>query len=157
MADDTLTATITVTAPAEAVFGVLADPARHGAIDGTGWVREPLDGGPLTEAGQTFRMAMYVDAIGDYEMVNKIRDFDPPRRISWEPGRDSGDGEVRYGGWSWRYDMEPISPRETKITLTYDWSAVPQPLRERISFPPFGQDHLDNSLSHLAELATGAR
>ena len=38
--------------------------------------------------------------------------------------------------------------------LTYDWSAVPQFIRDRgIQFPPFGPEHLANSLRHLAELA----
>ena len=38
------------------------------------------------------------------------------------------------------------------MTLTYDWSAVPPQVREYIQFPPFGQDHLDNSLQHLSDL-----
>ncbi len=44
-------------------------------------------------------------------------------------------------------------PSETEVTLTYDWSAVPQSIREYIQFPPFGPEHLSNSLHHLAELA----
>lgn len=155
MTADTLIAKITIAAPPEAIFAVLADPARHRAIEGTGWVREPLDDGPLTEAGQIFRMGMYLDSVGHYRMANKVRVFDPPHAISWEPGRDTDEGEVRFGGWTWRYDMEPISQDETLVTLTYDWSAVSQSLRERLSFPPFGPDHLDNSLRHLAELVTG--
>ncbi len=42
-----------INAPAEAIFAVLADPAKHAAIDGTGWVREPLDGQPLTKPSAT--------------------------------------------------------------------------------------------------------
>ena len=38
------------------------------------------------------------------------------------------------------------------MTLTYDWSAVPAHIREYLQFPPFGPDHLDNSLQHLAAL-----
>jgi hypothetical protein len=30
---------------------------------------------------------------------------------------------------------------------------VPTAIRAHISFPPFDQQHLDNSLKHLAELA----
>src|SRR5271168_1001544 len=52
MTNDTITATITIPAAAEAVFGVLADPTTHAAIDGTGWVRESLDGKSLTGDGQ---------------------------------------------------------------------------------------------------------
>ncbi len=41
------------------------------------------------------------------------------------------------------------------VTLSYDWSAVPQYIRDRgIQFPPFGPEHLINSLHHLAELVS---
>ena len=50
MADDSVSATTVINAPAEAIFAVLADPAKHAAIDGTGWVREALDSKPLTAA-----------------------------------------------------------------------------------------------------------
>ena len=43
-------------------------------------------------------------------------------------------------------------PSTTTVTLTYDWSAVPPPVRENFPFPPFGPDHLDNSLRHLSDL-----
>jgi uncharacterized protein YndB with AHSA1/START domain len=52
MADETVSATTIINAPAEAIFAVLADPARHAAIDGSGWVREPAGSQPLTAAGQ---------------------------------------------------------------------------------------------------------
>src|SRR5258705_7878696 len=61
MTNENITASITIAAPAETVFDVLADPSTHEAIDGTGWVRQPLDGKQLTETGQIFRMAMYHD------------------------------------------------------------------------------------------------
>src|SRR5437588_6374178 len=48
MADDCVSATTVINAPAEAIFAVLADPAKHAAIDGTGWVRETLDSKPLS-------------------------------------------------------------------------------------------------------------
>ena len=157
MADETVSATTIIDAPAEAVFAVLADPAKHAAIDGTGWVRESLDGQPLTAAGQVFRIAMFHPnhPEGNYEMANRVRVFDPPRAISWEPGQYAGDGSLGFGGWVWRYDLTPAQPSGTEVTLSYDWSAVPDFLREHIGFPPFPPDHLGNSLAHLAELATG--
>lgn len=48
MAHDRRSATTVIDAPAEAIFAVLADPAKHAAVDGTGWVREPLDPEPLS-------------------------------------------------------------------------------------------------------------
>jgi uncharacterized protein YndB with AHSA1/START domain len=156
MADETASATRIINAPAEAVFAILADPATHAAIDGTGWVREPLDYQPLVAAGQMFRMGMYHSNHPDrnYQMANRVQVFDPPRAISWEPGRDAGDGSPQFGGWIWRYDLAPAGPSETEVTLSYDWSAVPDFLREHIQFPPFPPDHLGNSLAHLADLAT---
>jgi uncharacterized protein YndB with AHSA1/START domain len=157
MTDETISATTIINAPAEAIFAVLADPAKHAAIDGTGGVREPLNSRDLTEAGQVFRMAMYNDKVpgGHYRMANRVQVFDPPRAISWEPGMDTGDGNSQIVGHIWRYDLAPAGPW-TEVTLFYDWSAVPDSLRKRLPFPfpPFAADHLTNSLAHLAELVT---
>jgi uncharacterized protein YndB with AHSA1/START domain len=155
MTGDSVSATTIIDAPAEAIFAVLADPARHAAIDGTGWVREPADSQPLTAAGQVFRMAMYHAGHpdGNYQMANRVQVFDPPHAISWEPGRDA-DGGLQFGGWVWRYDLTPAGPSGTKVTLSYDWSAVSGSLRQHIRFPPFSPDHLGNSLAHLASLVT---
>ena len=155
-----MSATTTINAPAQIVFDVLADPTTHPAIDGTGWVRESLDGPRLTETGQIFRMAMYHDNHPDktYEMANKVVVYDPPHAIAWEPGQDvEGDGNLSFGGWIWRYDLKAVGPSATEVKLSYDWSAVPQHLREVIQFPPFDVEHLRNSLRHLAELAERAR
>ncbi len=152
---ETIRASINIKAPAAAIFAVLADPASHAAIDGTGWVRDPLDRQSLTASGQVFRMAMHHSdhPNGNYEMANRVQVFDPPHAISWEPGYDPGDGDLRFGGWIWRYDLAPLDPSETEVTLTYDWSAVPEVVRSTgPEFPPFAPDHLENSLTHLAEL-----
>ncbi|MEN3222892.1 SRPBCC family protein [Mycolicibacterium porcinum] len=155
MTDDTMSAVCAINAPADAVFAVLADPTTHQAIDGTGWVRESLDGKQLTELGQIFRMAMYHDNYGGmhYEMANRVEVFDPPHAIAWLPGQGDDDAHLEFGGWVWRYDLKPIGDDQTEVTLSYDWSAVPAELREHIQFPPFDRQHLDNSLKHLAGLA----
>jgi hypothetical protein len=154
MASATISASITVKAPAEAVFAVLADPVQHAAIDGTGWVRDPVDRQPLTAQGQIFRMGMYHANYpdGNYEMANRVQVLDPPHAIFWEPGHDPGDGIVRFGGWIWRYDLAPLGPSETEVRLSYDWSAVPEAVRQQGQFPPFPVTHLDDSLTRLAEL-----
>ena len=156
---ETVSATLTFAAPIARVFAVLADPTTHAAIDGTGWVQECVDRAPLTEEGQLFRMAMYHSGHPDrnYQTVNKIYVLDPPRAIGWLTGGYTGTGELEFGGWHWRYDLASVGPSETEVTLTYDWSEVPQYVRDRgIPFPPFGPEHLPNSLHHLAELATPA-
>jgi uncharacterized protein YndB with AHSA1/START domain len=155
MTDETMKSTCVVDAPAETVFDVLADPTTHQAIDGTGWVRESLAGKRLTEVGQVFRMAMYHDNYGGmhYEVANRVEVFQPPHAIAWLPGQGADDANLDFGGWIWRYDLEPVGDDRTEVTLTYDWSAVPPAIREHIGFPPFDRQHLDNSLKHLAGLA----
>ena len=159
MADTTdhVTASTTIDAAPEAVFAVLADPSAHAAIDGTGWVRGSLDGERITAAGQVFRMAMHHEGHPDkdYQIANLVEVFDEPRAIAWQPGTESPEtGELSFGGWIWRYDLEAAGASRTTVTLTYDWSAVPPSIREYIQFPPFGPEHLSNSLHHLAGLST---
>jgi Polyketide cyclase / dehydrase and lipid transport len=155
METERVTASTTIEAAPEAVFAVLADPSAHADIDGTGWVRESLDGDRITAAGQVFRMAMYHEnhPDKDYKMANRVEVFDKPRAIAWRPGQESPEtAELSFGGWIWRYDLEATGPSRTTVTLTYDWSAVPPHVREYLQFPPFEQDHLDNSLQHLSDL-----
>jgi len=156
---ENLSATLTFAAPAARVFAVLADPTTHSSIDGTGWVQDSADGVPLTEVGQIFRMEMYHanHPDGDYRVVNKVEVLDAPHAIAWVTGTEKADGQLEFGGWIWRYDLKPLGPSQTEVTLSYDWSAVPQHIRDRgIQFPPFGPEHLPNSLRHLAELAAPA-
>jgi hypothetical protein len=77
MTQEQMNAAATVNAPVETVFDVLADPTTHQAIDGTGWVRESLDGKRLSGTGQVFRMAMYHENYGGmhYEMANRVEVF----------------------------------------------------------------------------------
>src|SRR4051812_6872118 len=156
MEDERVSVSTTIAAAPEAVFAVLADPSAHADIDGTGWVRESLDGDRITAAGQVFRMAMYHPnhPDKDYKMANLVEVFDEARAIAWKPGTESPEtDELSFGGWIWRYALEAPGPSRTRVTLTYDWSAVEPKVREYTQFPPFAQDHLDNSLQHLSDLA----
>ena len=155
MAGECISVTTVIDASAEAVFAVLADPAQHVTIDGTGWVREAVDRQPLVGPGQIFRMAMYHEnhPDRDYQMVNELQVFDPPRAISWKPGYDTHGG-LEFGGWIWRYDLDAAAPSQTRVTLSYDWSAVPAAVREHLQLPPFPPEHLTNSLAHLAKIVT---
>lgn len=118
-------------------------------------MRVALDRKPLTASSHIFRMSMYHPGHpdGTYQMADRVQVFDAPSTISWEPGNKAGDGAVVFPGWIGRYDLTPAGPSKTTVTLTYDWSAVPDPIREHIGFPPFPPEHLGNSLAHLDELA----
>ncbi len=55
MTDESMCSVRIVNVPAETVFAVLADPTTHQAIDGTGWVRESLDGDRPTARSRAAR------------------------------------------------------------------------------------------------------
>jgi len=119
MADESVSATAVIDAPAAVIFAVLADPAKHAAIDGTGWVRGSLDSQPLAAAGQIFEMAMYHEnhPDGGYQTLNRVQAFDLPSAISWQPGQDAGDGNLSFGGWVWRYDLTPVGPSNPDFSV----------------------------------------
>ncbi len=155
MNEQSVSATRTIRAPAELLFDLLADPATHAAIDGTGWVRGSPDQEQLTTVGQIFRMGMFHPNHPDenYEMNNLVEVFDRPRAIAWKPGYIDDDGTLAFGGWLWRYDLAATSVGTTEVTLTYDWSGATESAHEVLTFPPFPPDHLTNSLAHLNEVA----
>jgi uncharacterized protein YndB with AHSA1/START domain len=159
MTSESVSATTTIGASAEAVFAVLTNPSLHAAVDGTGWVCEAVDPQAITASGQVFRMAMFhpEHPDGNYEMHNLVVEFEHARTIAWRPGfvEDPSTGELGFGGWSWRYDLTPSGAHGCEVVHTYDWSAVGPGPREHLEFPPFPADHLANSLKHLSVLATG--
>ena len=153
--------TRTIAAPPEAVFALLADPARHHETEPTDWVRGPLeeDPAPLTEVGQVFGIEMFhVNTPGRYDMHNRVIAFEQDRTIAWEPGQYGPDGELGTGGWTWRYDLAPAGGADggpaTEVTLTYDWSAVPDPLQKEFGLPPFPPSFLEESLAALERAVT---
>lgn len=146
-----------IPATPEQIFALLADPDRHQETEPTDWVRGALPPKrTITEVGQVFGIEMHhVNAGGRYEMHNRVIALEPGRTIAWEPSQYSEQGELQGGGWTWRYDLAP-EESGTRVTLTYDWSATPEPLRDQLSLPPFGSDFLDESLASLDRAVTSS-
>ncbi len=171
MPGESVSATTVIDAPVDVVFDMLADPAAHAAIDGTGRVRRPVDTGLLAATGQVFRMAMYHEdhPDGDYQTANRVRVFERPTALAWETGYDAGDGDLRFGGWVWRYDLAPASPfpdrRHPVLRLVGGpvlrprvppLPAVPATPPRRVARPPRrAGDHL-RSYTSAASRATAA-
>jgi hypothetical protein len=148
-------ATRTIAATPAAIFAVLSDPTRHKDTEPGDWVRDAIDTKKLTGTGQVFAINMYFDrADGHYVMHNLVTEFEPDKTIAWAPGQLDDDGKYRRGGWWWQYDLSPNSGG-TEVTLTYDWSGMPQELREEIGEPPpFERPFLDDSLGALERSVT---
>ncbi|MFN8036807.1 MAG: SRPBCC family protein [Acidimicrobiia bacterium] len=94
-----------IPAPADAIFALLVDPARHREIDGSGTVRDPKGESQKLTLGSRFGMSMRLGV--PYSMVSTVVEFEENRRIAWQtrgPGRIGG----RFGGRIWRYELEPV-------------------------------------------------
>lgn len=99
-----------IAAPPEKIFDVLADPAQHPAIDGSGSVQAARPGGPeRLSLGARFGMDMKIGI--PYRIRNEVVEFEEGRRIAWR----------HPGHHVWRYELEPVEGG-TKVTETFDWT-----------------------------------
>jgi len=95
-----------IPAPPEKIFDLLADPARHRDIDGSGTVRDAKTGSERLALGSKFGMSMKAGI--PYSMVNEVIEFDENRRIAWQT-RPSASWTAKLGGGRiWRYELEPV-------------------------------------------------
>jgi uncharacterized protein YndB with AHSA1/START domain len=108
-----------IPAPPERIFELLADPARHPEIDGSGTVRGVKTPPQTLGLGSKFGMAMKLGI--PYSMVSTVIEFEPNRRIAWQtrpPGRIPG---KLAGGRIWRYELEPVDGG-TRVRESWDIS-----------------------------------
>ena len=98
-----------VSAPANEIFELLASPARHPEIDGSGSVKSPLHGPQRLSLGTKFGMSMRIGL--PYRITNVVVEFEEGRRIGWR----------HFGGHVWRYLLEPVEGG-TLVTEQFDYS-----------------------------------
>ena len=153
---ESLSATSTIHAPSSAVFAMLADPAFHAALDGTGRVRRSL-ARPITRAGEVLRLVMHDENHPDGvdELCNEVLVFDPPYEILWRAGHVGPSGRIERSGWVWGFELSEIGPSETVVTHR-SWSAVGTGPRTHTPFRPSSAEDLAIALRHLAGLVEGA-
>ncbi len=94
-----------IAAPAARIFDLLADPSKHQEFDGSGTVREAVDGSRRLALGDVFGMSMKM-GIG-YRMANEVVEFEENRRIAWQPRPTTKLLRPMIGGRIWRYELEP--------------------------------------------------
>ena len=98
-----------ISAPAADIFAILADPARHQEIDGSGTVQgltaEPTASSTPLTLGSTFEMKMKM--VVPYTMVNTIVEYEPDRLIAWQPRPANKLLAAVVGGRIWRYALTP--------------------------------------------------
>jgi uncharacterized protein YndB with AHSA1/START domain len=80
--DDVVSVERVIPAPPEKIFDLLADPARHREIDGSGTVRDPGSTERL-KLGSTFDMKMKMGV--PYTMTNTVVEFED-NKLCARPG-----------------------------------------------------------------------
>ena len=99
-----------IAATPDRIFDVLADPAQHPVIDGSGTVKHTRGETPARlSLGAKFGMSMKLGV--PYGITNTVVEFEDGRRIAWR----------HFGGHRWRYELEPADGG-TRVRETYDWS-----------------------------------
>jgi hypothetical protein len=99
-----------IPAPADQIFDVLANPAMHPVLDGSGTVRSAPAGNPeRLSLGAKFGMGMRL--VGPYRTRNTVVEFEEGRRIAWHhPARNT-----------WRYELDPVDGG-TRVRESFDYS-----------------------------------
>jgi hypothetical protein len=105
-------ARITINAPAQVIFDVIANPRRHADFDGSGTVKGTVSGPQRLSLGATFGMSMNMGF--PYTTRNTVVEFDEGRRIGWR----------HIGRHTWRYELEPVDANTTVVTETFDGSTA---------------------------------
>jgi uncharacterized protein YndB with AHSA1/START domain len=124
-----------IEAPAALIFEILANPGRHADFDGSGMLRGAVHAHPISEVGDTFTMRMR--RLGDdYLMLNYVVEFEPDRRIFWEPApgdpsRAENNDPSKVGipaGYRWGYVLVPEGDDATVVTEVFDYGPLPDDL-----------------------------
>lgn len=106
--------TVDVQAPAEEVFALVADPHRHGELDGSGTVRGTTSGPSRLSQGARFSVAMRQYGV-PYRITSRVTQFEEGRVVEWR----------HPAGHRWRWEVTPVTPTTTRVTETFDYSTVP--------------------------------
>jgi uncharacterized protein YndB with AHSA1/START domain len=121
-----------ICAPAHDIFQILTDPVRHPEFDGSHSLRAVGCGAVISGVGDVFVVRMHFDHLGDYEVNNHVVEYEPDRRIGWEPEAGRGhpnavSGTLRQVRWGqrWSYQLIPDGPAATVVTETFDCSQAP--------------------------------
>jgi uncharacterized protein YndB with AHSA1/START domain len=151
--DDVVSVERVIPAPPELIFDLLADPARHRDIDGSGTLRGAKGGSERLALGSTFGMSMKMGV--PYSMVSEVIEFDENRRIAWQTKPPVSWGAKLGGGRIWRYELEPVDAG-TRVRETWDISqevGLTKPIVARGAKKT--AENMEKTLARIEDLVTG--
>ena len=110
---NTAAARITINAPAQVIFDLLANPASHQRFDGSGTIKGSISGPDRLFLGAQFGMAMKIKV--PYRIKNTVVAFEENKKITW----------CHLMKWTWCYELQSISESQTVVTESFDASNIP--------------------------------
>jgi hypothetical protein len=110
---NTAAARITIEAPANKIFELIASPAAHQRFDGSGTIRRAISGPERLFLGAQFGMAMKIKV--PYRIKNTVVAFEENKKITW----------CHMMKWTWSYELNTISPTQTVVTESFDANNIP--------------------------------
>jgi uncharacterized protein YndB with AHSA1/START domain len=135
-----------VSAGAERIFELIADPSQQPRWDGNDNLSQAPAGQRVGAVGDVFTMTL----TGGQIRENHVVEFDEGLRIAWRPAEPGQEPP----GHLWRWELDPIDSSSTRVTHTYDWTQLTD--ESRISRAQATTvDKLQRSLDLLAALAEG--
>jgi hypothetical protein len=102
-----------VHAPAEEIFAIVADPRRHGELDGSGTVHGTVSGPARLSDGARFSVKMTWHGL-PYRITSRVTEFSDGRVVEWQHPL----------GHRWRWEFAPVSAGVTTVTETFDYSQL---------------------------------
>ncbi len=139
-----VSATRVISASAERIFELIADPARQPSWDGNDNLASSAAGQRVRQVGDVFKTTLTTGVVRE----NHVVEFIEGSKIAWCPAEP----KKQPPGHLWRWELHPISANLTSVTHTYDWTALTDSTRlERASSTT--PDMLRESIDRLATLA----
>jgi len=143
MGTRSVTASRVIAASPEVIFEILADPAKHALIDGSGNVAGSKSNPERLSLGATFSMDMRMGV--PYVTKNTVSEFEDNRRIAWH----------HFAQFVWRYELEAVEGG-TLVTETFDYSKPWGIMLIPTGMPKKNQQGMVKTLERLADLVTAA-
>jgi hypothetical protein len=135
-----------ISASQQEIFALLADPAQHATIDGSGSVKSSRDAHPTRlELGTKFGMEMKVGV--PYKITNEVVEFIEGERIAWR----------HFGGHIWRYILV-ADGANTCVTEEFDYAHAKSPFFIKLAgYPDKNRKSMEKTLERMQKYFTTPR
>lgn len=129
-----------ISASAQDIFDLLANPAMHSVIDGSESVKSAQDSAPTRlTLGAKFGMSMKVGV--PYKITNEVVEFVEGSQIAWR----------HFGGHIWRYILKPVDGgAATEVTEEFDYAKARSPFFLKLAgYPDKNRKSMEKTLVRM--------